>query len=222
MARRPYLSGFTDHWTWRPEWTASRPRLLWYLTFEHAPDVAAAALPISETLGACQVDVVPSRWLHLTVTDIGFADEIDDFALAAAAEAVRHAVRGEPALELTLGPVSTLPGAVVLAADPVDRLCRLRRLVRESLRGVGIRPPDDIEGHFRPHVSLAYVNRRTDPARLKTAVAGSAAREAMIKVRCDRVEQVLVTRSDGHYRWALLDQARLVGAPAAIGAQRVR
>src|SRR4051812_5589617 len=105
----PAVRGFKDHWSWRPDWTASRPRWLWYLTFEHQPDVSAAAAPAAESLRATGADVVPPEWLHLTVTDIGFADEVDEWTLQIAADAVREALQETPALELELGPLAVLP-----------------------------------------------------------------------------------------------------------------
>lgn len=225
MARRTDAAGFTDHWTWRPEWTPSRPRLLWYLTFEHAPHVASAAAPWAAGLAGCGVDVVPPRWLHLTVSDVGFVDEIDDVSLAAATESVRHALRDEPPMQLELSHVEALPGAVVLAAEPVEQLRRIRTLVRDAMSGVGLSPPDDLTGPFRPHVSLAYVNKGSDHARLLAAFETARDQEFGIEVPCDRVAQVLVTRDRGQYRWAVLDQARLRGGsrrPGTVTVQRSR
>ena len=203
----PVVRGFKDHWTWRPDWTSTRPRLLWYLTFEDQPDVSAAAAPAAGVLRDTGADVVPPEWLHLTVTDIGFADEIDDWTLRIAASAVRDALQDTPVLDLTLGPVAVLPEAVVLAAGPVAPLRRLRAAVREGMRSVGVRPPEDIEGDYWPHVSLCYVNGRTDHQRLWAAL--QHARTDNVEVRCDRLAQVLVTRRDGHYRWEVRDQVVL-------------
>lgn len=202
---------FTDHWTWRPEWTATRPRLLWYLTFGHSPDVAAAASSVRAPLGATGADVVPPRWLHLTVTDMGFPDEIDPWAIGIATDGVRRALRDWRAFELSLGPVGVLPEAVVLAAGPATPVRRLRRAIRRGLADVGIRPPVELD-RDPPHVSLCYVNDRTDHARLRRAVGELDV--PPVRVRCERVEQVLVTRSHGHYHWEVVDEIRLAGALA--------
>jgi LmbE family N-acetylglucosaminyl deacetylase len=78
------------------------------------------------------------------------------------------------------------------------------------MSGSGIRPPDDNEGDFRPHVSLCYVNRHTDHSRLWEAVR--SADTPSPQVRCDRVTQVLVTRKGGHYRWKVRDEIPFWGA----------
>lgn len=59
------------------------------MTFERVPDVTRLAEPATGRLGTAGADVIPAPWLHLTVTDIGPADEIDRSARAALATAVR-------------------------------------------------------------------------------------------------------------------------------------
>lgn len=216
----PTVLKFSDHWTWRPDWTANRPRVLWYLTFADDPAVAASVASTVRALKGAGADVVPPPWLHLTLTDIGFADEIDEWSLRAAGTAVRDALKDMSPLQLRLGPVSVLPGAVVLAARPVEPLRRMRQVVRESMAGVGIQPPDDVIGDFWPHVSLCYVNRHTDHDRLWQAVRDADA--GAPSVRCDRITQVLVTRSHGHYRWRVRDEVPFWGAQVRQQARRRR
>jgi len=210
MTEWPHSAAFADHSTWYPDWTRNRPRVLWYLTFEHAPGLAAAARPVAELLAGCAADVVPPQWLHLTVSDAGFADELDSFSLAASADAVRRAVRDLPALDLALGPVAALSDAVALGVAPVEPLRRVRELVRRSMAEVGVQPPDDLDGPFWPHVSLCYVNDLSHHDRLWDVVTSQAALPA--QVRADRVSQVLVTRRDGHYEWEVLSEAPLLGS----------
>jgi hypothetical protein len=104
-----------DHWRWWPEWTSERPRVLWYLAFQHRPEVARFGARTSEELRRARcVDVVPDRWLHLTLCDIGFVDEVGPDRLDAAAEAVTEALGDQPPIRLTLGPAVTLPDASCL------------------------------------------------------------------------------------------------------------
>lgn len=213
----PEVTRFTDHWSWRPEWTAQRPRLLWYLTFETVPDLHRLAEAAAARLRAAAADVIPPRWLHLTVSDVGFADQVHPSARAAAAAAVRGLSGDEAPLDVALGPVDVLPGAVVLPARPPEPLARTRDLVRRASAQAGIDPADDLDdlddldGEYRPHVSLCYVNRGTDHDALQAAVRSAG--DATVTARRDRLTQALVTRRDGHYRWEVLDEVRLGEQP---------
>lgn len=206
-AEWPEVDRFRDHWTWRPDWTAGRPRLLWYLTLADVAELKAAAAPSTATLRATGADVVPPAWWHLTVTDVGFDDELDERTVRSACEEVRHRLHDAAPLELRLGPLAVLPGAVVLPAAPAEPLRALRDTVRAVGAELGIRPPGDIDGHYWPHVSLCYVNGATDHERLWGAVRDAPRRT--VQVRCDRLTQVRVTRAEGHYRWEVVDEVVL-------------
>jgi hypothetical protein len=90
----PRTGRLGDHRAWRPEWTPERPRLLWYLTFEDQPAVRDLAAPTSAALAETSADVIPPRWLHLTLCDIGFADEVDPAGVIEAAKAVAASPTG--------------------------------------------------------------------------------------------------------------------------------
>ncbi len=202
-----------DHGAWRPEWTSSRPRLLWYLTFEDQPQVARG---FRRTMAALRrigcVHVVPEPWLHLTVAHIGFADEVDDARLDAAAGAVEEVARDTAPLRLTTGSVRTLSDAVVVAVDPVDQVDRLRRLqaeVRSATVGAGV-PPDAEDEWFWPHVSLGYAHGRTDATRVAEVVESTP--PTPTEVVTDRLTQAVVTRAHGHYRWQARAELSLTGS----------
>lgn len=205
----PEIEDFRDHSKWRPDWTADRPRLLWYLTFEDHAEFHAAATVMDAALADCNADVVPPRWLHMTLTDVGFIDELDDRVVHASSRRVVDAVRGMAPQEVTLGPLGALPGAVVLMAGPARQLLRLRERVRRATARAGIPVPDDLDGPFVPHVSLCYMRRDSDHDRLRHVV--EACEPRTVTVRCDRVSQVVVSRTNGHYEWQLLAEAPLCG-----------
>ena len=124
-------------------------------------------------------------------------------------------------LQLTLGPLGVLPGAVVLRAGPSEPLLRIREAVRGATATMGIQPPDDLvenEGGYRPHVSLCYVNTRTDHALLEEAVRTGEYRT--VPVCCDRLAQVVVTRKNGHYRWEIIEEVPLAGVAPGTGQER--
>jgi 2'-5' RNA ligase len=195
----PPVEALLDHWSsWRPEWTGGRERLLWYLTFEERPEVAARAAAAEAALGELALDVVPTRWLHLTLADVGFADTIAPEMFRAMGETVAAALAEQPQVELTLGPVALMCDSVVLVAQPPEQVAALRDVVRDASEAHGLPLADADEG-FWPHVTLAYVNAATDHGRLLDYV--SEVEPVPVQVTCDRLRQVQVVRGGGHYRW---------------------
>ena len=115
----PERARLGDHTTWRPEWTARRPLLWWYLTFDHLPAVVDHAIRAAAALEPLEhVDVPPREWLHLTLCEVGYRGEVDEARLEDGVRAVRAALRDTGPVELRLGPVNTLKDAVVLEAHP--------------------------------------------------------------------------------------------------------
>jgi 2'-5' RNA ligase len=198
----PRTRSLKNHWTWRPDWRIDRPCLWWYLTFEDQPALAAA---LGDTRSALhrmrEVDVIPPQWLHLTLTEAGFPDEVSEDRVAAAVSTVADALRDQPPLTLTLGPLTTLPGAAVLAAHPIEALRVLHRTVREATAAAGLSPAQPGEEDFWPHVSIGYLNRRADRSALMSAA--SATVPTRTEVTVDRVSLAAVTRRDQHYQWTV-------------------
>jgi 2'-5' RNA ligase len=144
------------------------------------------------------VDPVPARWLHLTLCDIGFLDDIDTDRLERLTDAVSAAMRAQPRLRLTLGPVLAFQDAVTLAAGPEDDLRQLWGRVADAMRSVGLAPEHHPLDTFRPHVTLGYVNQRIDLGTVWGALGDPSARES---VTVDRLTLAAVGRREGHYQW---------------------
>jgi 2'-5' RNA ligase len=216
-ATPPYQSRdeVTDHWQWRPEWTVDRPCLLWYLTFENQPRLWQMAERLHSRLErVTTVDPVPSPWLHLTVQDVAFVDEIAPRQIDDLVEAAASAIVGWAAPPLVLGPVTLFGTALVLEAGPRRDLRELRDRLRACTAvAVG---PDKVRGpqHFKPHVSFAYINARCDSRQVLEPIEGLG--EERVVVSVPRLTLAAVTRRNRHYQWiarATLDLQ--AGAPVA-------
>src|SRR4029453_3680347 len=106
-----------EHWRWRPDWRRDRACLWWYLTFEDAPAVRGLGQRAQDLIGrAPQLDLIPSPWLHLTLLEVGFADELPAATGDRVAGTTRRALQECPGFALGLGPVRSLPGPVVIDA----------------------------------------------------------------------------------------------------------
>jgi len=197
-----------NHWHWRPEWAVDRPCGLWYLTFESQPDLSRQAEQAQAHLRELsQVDVVPVGWLHLTLDDVAFADELGPGQVEEVVEAARTAVRGWPAPAITLGPVAAMEDAVVLQAGPAAELTGLRDRLRAATTTV--LGPETVSGldDFWPHVTLAYLNDACAPEDVMAPLAPVAA--AQVAVAVPRLTLASVTRRDRHYQWTALAQLHL-------------
>jgi 2'-5' RNA ligase len=189
-----------DHSTWRPEWGSERPRYWWYLTFEHEAKLRHVVSTLQDALRHVDaVEPIPLRWLHLTVQDIGFVDELrDDEVSQVAAGAAEH-LDGHRPLRFGLGSATTMGSAVVLQAHPAEQLTALRSRLRLATGGVlgASALPGPVE--FRPHLSLGYLNRDCDAAEVLDPLR--SLQISPVHVDVGGVTLVAVTRGHRSYRW---------------------
>ncbi|MEP6815742.1 MAG: 2'-5' RNA ligase family protein [Marmoricola sp.] len=191
----PVVDQLLAHRNWRTDWTLERTCLYWYLTFDDEPELAALFEELTPGLRRIEnVDAVPADWLHLTVLEVGYADEVvrsDVAAMVAAAETIRDLMP----LRLDLGPVSTMTDAVVLGVHPSPEVLAVRATLAEGL-GTLRRPHD--EG-FWPHVSIGYLN--TDCRREEVMAAFENVVPRTVSVTVPRLTLAAVTRLETHYQW---------------------
>jgi 2'-5' RNA ligase len=187
-----------EHWRWRPDWTPDRVGLWWYLTFGDHPQVAATSNAATSVLGTLPyLDVPPPAWLHLTLREVGFKDEVAPETVRECIARTRRALASWEPFALWIGTVGVLTGAVVLWAEPRQAVQRLRG----ELSG-RCAPPTGLDGFpapdaVRPHVSLAYVGEDCDPA----PVLAHLPDPAPVQVSVSKVTLAAVTRHDHRYQW---------------------
>jgi 2'-5' RNA ligase len=211
-------SRLRDHWAvWRPEWTAERTCLYWYLTFtEDQLSQVVDEQTRAVVDGTDWLDPVPGAWSHVTVCDVGFAEDLDQADVEAVTSAVADAMTGEERLRLTLGPVEAFASAVVLAAAPIGRLRAVRDGVRRATSAaLGDRHTDVHRRLFWPHLSLGYVNREVETGsvdhffrELPPSAQGPGGDAGQVEV--DALTLAAVTRRDQSYRWEVRAQVDLV------------
>ncbi len=79
-----------NHWYWRPGWRVGTRFYTWHITFEDQTEVVDLAAQYRDRLSRQpELDLIPPRWLHLTMQGIGFVDQVD----AADVEAIVAAAR---------------------------------------------------------------------------------------------------------------------------------
>lgn len=205
-----------DHRHWRPDWTPGRSLLWWYLTFEHQPALESLTAETAPVLGALDsIDQVPLQWLHLTLQEVGYADEFSATDSTTLVAEAAGAVGDVSPLRLSLGPISTLPDGVVLRAGPTRELSMLRDKLRDVTAAVTGGSPRVREGaESCPHVTLAYVNCQCE-RRAVMDILASLAMDAPAEVLVETVTLAAVTRRSGFYDWHAVGEVALGGAPTA-------
>jgi 2'-5' RNA ligase len=195
----PAVEVFDDHRQWRPEWTVDRTCLYWYLTFTDQPDVASLAQRAGGDLGTHEaIDPVPPPWLHLTLCDVGFLDEVGQHQLEVMTEAVAHELRLCSPFELSLGPIALYPDALTLAAGPHSRLRELRNRIERAMESADLNPRHHPADQFWPHVTLGYLNRR---AEMQPVLDTLGDEDATGTVTVRDVTLAAVSRRHGYYQW---------------------
>ena len=188
-----------DHWWWRPGWREGREFYTWHVTFQDALDVHRLAEAYRRGLaGVPGLDLIPDRWLHLTMQGLGFTDEVADADLRAIIDAAAVRLRGLPAFGMTLTRPEITPEAIRWEAQPGDAPAAVRSGIRSAIGDVWPEVPEDATG-FAAHVSIAYSNATgpTEPV----ARALAAVDEPPAVARIEHVDLIRLNRNHQMYEW---------------------
>jgi 2'-5' RNA ligase len=195
---RPEADQLLAHHNWRTDWTHDRPCLYWYLTFESQTELTSLFHRVEDELHRLTaVDVVPPSWLHLTLQEVGFLDEVSASHLDDLVHATASVAELLP-LRLDLGPITTMTDAVVLRSHPSDELMALQSALAAGIESAPWHVP--AAEPFWPHVTLAYTNRDCHRVDVMEALADVACHTTSVTV--PRLTLAAVTRHPGHYRWS--------------------
>lgn len=194
-----------SHWWWRPGWGPGVRYLTFHLTFEGAEDLHDAVRTLTTSLSELDaVDPVPEEWLHMTMTGLGFADDIDDSARDAVAEAVFTAAGSLTTRPLRFGRAYVHREGLGFSANDADWLRELRRI---QLAAVGTVRDTAHDSAFRPHVTAAYFSGAADAQRV--GEVARALRAEQIVVAHPRLSLIELGRDDQVYTWRVLRQMAL-------------
>jgi 2'-5' RNA ligase len=156
------------------------------------------------------LDPVPPRWLHLTMQDIGFADEVGGADVDRIAAAAAQRLRSVPSPELRSGPVTVLAESVALAPSPPGPVGAVRGAVREATATVlGEAAVPEPAGRFWPHVAVAYSNRDGAVAPIVERLERARLDPVPFTVRAASL--IELHRDAGMYQWRELASVPLSG-----------
>jgi 2'-5' RNA ligase len=205
-----------NHWWWRPGWHVGTRFYAWHLTFDNAPEIYPLVEFWRERLQAFEyLDLIPDRWLHLTMQGVGMVEDVPDHTRDRIVDAVRHRLAEFGPVLVRFGRPVVRPEAIVLPAIPPDAVDAIRRAVREGMSDVvgGDAVAENADG-FQPHVSLAYVNRDQDAAAVLDAIEATDEPESVV-VPIRHASLVEMHRDDRMYEWQTI-------AIATVGGDTVR
>jgi 2'-5' RNA ligase len=189
-----------NHWWWRPGWRVGRKMYTWHVTFDDQPQLHELVSAYQSALISLPgLDLIPERWLHLTMQGIGFTDEVSEREIANIADAARKRLANQRTVSLTVGPASVDPEAIMFEVKPTDALSPVRSAIRAAIADVrgAARVPETDE--WMPHISLAYSNSDGIAAPYFTAV-GSVSNPP-ITLTISKVYLIELNRDTRLYQW---------------------
>jgi 2'-5' RNA ligase len=157
------LAEVRTHWWWRPGWRAGRHFYACHLTLEDQPALRDLVRHHQDALADLgNLDLIPPRWLHLTMQGIGFVDNIGTADLTEITERITEQLRDAAPPTVTFHRPTVSPEAVYLRAHPAEPIYQLRLAVYQVVTAAlgpgrfGESPPS--LDQYKPHVSVAYIN----------------------------------------------------------------
>lgn len=207
MSAGPVGEGVTkvhNHWWWRPGWSLGRHFLACHLTFEDATELHRLVDRYQEALREVpNLDLIPRRWLHLTMRGIGFVDQLSQDQVRQLRRSIGDALQNVPPIDVTFSDIVVRPEAVYLPAHPASLLVELHSRIGqaiESALGPGkCQEPPEQATSYRPHVSVGYVNADGPAQPIRDALATAASTTA--NVRITEVPLLVFNRDHRMYQW---------------------
>ncbi|MER5600450.1 2'-5' RNA ligase family protein [Streptomyces sp. NPDC002265] len=127
------------------------------LTFPDDQRLATLARHCQQDLEPLGLDPVPTDGLHITLARVGKPDAVMPGQLNRLARDAEALLTS--AFSVRAMPLAGSRGAVRLSLGPWEPLLRLHHALAKAGAGVGLAPKKPTSA-FRPHLSLAYNNRR--------------------------------------------------------------
>ncbi|MEV6589832.1 2'-5' RNA ligase family protein [Streptomyces acidicola] len=190
------LDEMTDHWA-RPGWADGSRAYYWMLTFPDEQPLVALAQHCQEQLAPLGLDLVPTDGLHITLARVGRPDAVVPDQLDSLARDAEALVPS--AFSVRAMPLAGSRGAVRLSLGPWEPLLRLHHALAKAGSSAGLAPTKPTSA-FRPHLSLAYNNRRRPAAPVVDAVSGLRVLSP-VELSVAAVQLVELRREGRTYRW---------------------
>ncbi|MGW4639535.1 2'-5' RNA ligase family protein [Sphaerisporangium sp. NPDC004334] len=171
----------------------------WHVTFDGQTALHEVVGRYQAALPMLGVDLIPERWLHLTMQGVGFTDEVDRSDVDQIITAARGRLKAMRPVSFTSGSPIVDPEAIMFRAEPADELRQVRNEVREAIADVWGHDNVPDAPEWTPHVSIAYSNSEGPAAPLLEALACVPAAPASVTVSA--VQLIRLDRDAKMYQW---------------------
>ncbi|MFI6362282.1 2'-5' RNA ligase family protein [Nocardia sp. NPDC050630] len=172
----------------------------WFLTFEHAPDLHAAAKDCQQSIDTRLFDLTPDDGLHLTLDRIAHDGASTPEQRASITEAARSACEDQAPFTLTIERLTNLRGAIGFILSPAEQINNLRDTLRAAtLFAFPDAPVKDSSS--APHVTIAYPMYEGLSAEAAATAAAIYAPLDGVAVTVSDVTMVALERRGCGYRW---------------------
>jgi 2'-5' RNA ligase len=189
-----------DHWWWRPGWRVGRSMYTWHVTFDDQPQLHELVSAYQSALTLLPgLDLIPGRWLHLTMQGIGFTDEVSEREIADIADAARKRLANQRPVSLTVGPASVDPEAIMFEVTPIDALSPVRSAIRAAISDVRGTTEVPESEEWTPHISLAYSN--SDGAAAPYVAAVDSVSNPPVTLTVSKAHLIELNRDAQLYQW---------------------
>lgn len=188
-----------SHWWTRPGWSSGRSFYTWHLTFDGAHALHSLVREYQQAIDTVGgLSLVPMEGLHLTMQGVGFTDEVPQSQLEQVINSVESALPEVAAIELAFRSAIVADEAIVLPPEKSEGVILIRSAVRESVAKI-CGHEDLPDPRFRPHVSMAYVNRDGPSGPYIDAL--ESVRPETVVVPIHHVSLISLRREERKYRW---------------------
>ena len=208
-----------NHWWWRPGWRTGRHFYACHFTLNDQPQLRALVHQYQDALAHLpNLDLIPARWLHVTMQGIGFTDEISTADLGAVTRRLRERLGSMEAPVVTFHRPTIHPEAVLLKAKPSEPLYQLRLAMYEAIASAlgpdKFSEPQPELGRFQPHVSAAYVNSDGPAKPIADAIMNSNPEPVSVTFR--QASLLVYHRDHRMYEWTKATPLPIDGAANSL------
>jgi 2'-5' RNA ligase len=203
------LTEVSYHWWWRPGWRVGRRFYTFHATFAGVPEVQALAAEARDRIaGLPGLDLIPGKWLHLTMQGIGFTDEVSDADLSGILSAAKARLARVPPVALAIGPPVVAGEGVTCWASPPRALDPARDAVRAGITDAWGQHRVPETADWSAHVSVAYASADAPGEPIEAALGGL---DDTAEVTIKTVDLIRLGRDQHAYEWETVASLPLGG-----------